>query len=79
MKLRLLYFASLADSAGRSEESLETAATTARAVYDEVRDRHGFRFDTDKLRVAINGAFADWDRELAEGDEIVFIPPVSGG
>lgn len=79
MKLRLLYFASLADAAGCSEESFETCATTPRDAYGEARERHGFRFDTDTLRVAVNGAFADWNRALADGDEVVFIPPVSGG
>ena len=32
-----------------------------------------------QLRVAINAAFADWESELRDGDEVVFIPPVAGG
>jgi molybdopterin converting factor small subunit len=27
----------------------------------------------------LNGEFADWDRPLQNGDEIAFLPPVSGG
>lgn len=30
-------------------------------------------------RVAINWEFAEWDTPLQEGDEVAFIPPVSGG
>ena len=31
------------------------------------------------LRVAINAEFADWSTPLADGDAVVFIPPVAGG
>jgi molybdopterin converting factor small subunit len=41
--------------------------------------RHGFVMAEERLRVAINGAFAPWERPLRDGDEVVFIPPVSGG
>jgi len=31
------------------------------------------------LKVAVNEEFAAWDRPLADGDRVVFIPPVAGG
>ncbi len=31
------------------------------------------------LRVAINQAFAEADTSLADGDELAFLPPISGG
>jgi molybdopterin synthase catalytic subunit len=31
------------------------------------------------LAAARNRRYADWDEPLGEGDEIAFIPPVSGG
>ena len=43
VKIKLLYFASLADRAGRSEETRDTAATTPRDLYAEVAREHGFR------------------------------------
>lgn len=79
MRYTLRYFASLGDAAGRTEEVLESAATDPRALYAELAARHGFRFAPEKLRVAVNGAFADWHSVLRDGDEIVFLPPVSGG
>lgn len=33
----------------------------------------------DGLRVAINQAFATADTPLADGDELAFLPPISGG
>jgi molybdopterin synthase catalytic subunit len=31
------------------------------------------------VRAARNGAYAEWDVLLADGDEVAFLPPVSGG
>ncbi|MBA8883025.1 MoaD/ThiS family protein [Dokdonella fugitiva] len=79
MNVKLLYFASLADRAGRGAETRDSAARTPRELYAEVAAAHGFAFPLERLRVAVNGAFVDVDRPLADGDEIVFLPPVSGG
>lgn len=79
MKYRLLYFASLADAAGCSEEAVVSDAGDPQALYAQLRERHGFRFDPARLRVAVNGALADWRHALSDGDEVVFLPPVSGG
>ena len=79
MTYRLLYFASLADRAGRTEEVRESAALTPRELYAEVAAAHGFGMPLERLRVAVNGDFTGWDHALAEGDEVVFLPPVSGG
>lgn len=79
MIFQLLYFASLADKAGCSSEQMDSLATTPAQLYDEVKARHGFAFAADRLRVAVNGRIADWQQPLVDGDEIVFLPPVSGG
>jgi molybdopterin converting factor subunit 1 len=79
MNYRVLYFASLRDAAGRDAESVDSNAIEARALYRELRDRYRFAMPEQRLRVAVNGEFASWDRALADGDEVVFLPPVSGG
>ena len=43
MKVQLLYFASLADRAGCSEETRETVAANPRDLYAEVARAHGIR------------------------------------
>jgi len=78
-RVTLLYFASLRDAAGASAETLETVATDLGALYEEVRGRHGFALPLQRLRVAVDGAFADWKDEVRDGSEVAFIPPVSGG
>ena len=79
MNYRLLYFASLCDAAGCSQETVSSDAADVRALYSELAVRHGFGFTPEHLRVAVNGAFTDWEQRLADNDEVVFLPPVSGG
>jgi molybdopterin converting factor small subunit len=79
MNYTLLYFASLADRAGCTGESRDSAARTPRELYVEVAAAHDFALAMDRLRVAVNGALVGWDHVLHDCDEIVFLPPVSGG
>ena len=77
-RIRVEYFALLRERAGRSSEELETPAPTAAALYAELRQRYRFP-DPASLKVAVNDEFADWQSRLADGDRVVFIPPVAGG
>jgi len=77
--VQILYFANLRQARGKGQETVETLACTPGGLYEELRFRHGLRVDGESLRVARNGDFCAWDELLADGDEIVFIPPVSGG
>lgn len=79
MNYRLLYFASLRDRTGCASESLATEAADPRALYAEIARRHGLGLAMERLRVAVNGEFAQWDTPLQDNDEVVFLPPVSGG
>lgn len=78
-RLTLHYYALLREQAGRSSETVETGARTPAALYAELAARHRFRLSAAQLQVAVNGAFSGFDRPLADGDEVVFIPPVAGG
>lgn len=78
MKVRVRYFASLRDAAGIDGEDVD-AGGGLRALYAGLAARHGFRLPPERLRVAINGDFVAWDAIPTDGDEVVFIPPVSGG
>lgn len=74
----LLYFASLRDAAGVGEERVD-ADGDLHALYVAARARHGFALPPERLRVAVDGAFAAWGDAARDGSEVAFIPPVSGG
>jgi len=78
-QINVQYYALLREQAGRSSESLVTTAATPRDLYQELQGRYPFSLAPEMLRVAINSEFGDWEQRLAEGDSVVFIPPVAGG
>jgi MoaD family protein len=79
MQLRVHYYALMREQAGRSEEMLETSASTPSDLYSELAARYGFTLTREQLKVAVNSEFSDWSRKLAANDAVVFIPPVAGG
>lgn len=78
MRLQLRYFASLRDAAGSDCEIVEHAGDAA-SLYALLAARHGFALPQSRVRLALNGVFVPWSQALHEGDEVVFLPPVSGG
>ena len=78
-RVTVLYFASLRDAAGVASEVVDGGDGDLRALYEALRARHGFALPVERLRVAVDGAFARWDDALRSGSEVAFIPPVSGG
>jgi len=79
MNFRVQYFALLREQAGRSEERVTTNAATPAELYTELKARYPFQLTREQLKVAINAEFRDWGTPLADGDSVVFIPPVAGG
>lgn len=81
MQIRLLLFAALRDILGTDEMTLELAeGSTAASLWASLRSKH------DRLAaweappmVAVNQSYADPAVPLRDGDEVAFIPPVSGG
>jgi molybdopterin-guanine dinucleotide biosynthesis protein A len=78
-EVRIQYYALLREEAGRSEESVATRARTPRELFAELQQRYPFSLPAEMLRVAVNDEFGDWSQTLADGDRVVFIPPVAGG
>jgi molybdopterin converting factor subunit 1 len=79
--VRARLFARLREQAGTDTESVEVpAGSTVSDVYDAVKRLHpGLEAERDALRAALNKEFTEWDAAVADGDEVAFIPPVSGG
>jgi molybdopterin synthase catalytic subunit len=81
MIVQVRLFARLREQAGTAEEELELAdGATPAAVYAQLRRRHPLLDPrTEAVRPARNLSFCGWDDPVADGDEVAFIPPVSGG
>ncbi len=81
MRVRVRLFASLRETVGRTEVELELPeGATVEAAWERLaRDHAGLAERRPRLTAAINRRYAPFDARLAEGDELVFVPPVSGG
>ena len=77
--VQIQYYALLREERGLSVETLSTEAATPRELYDLLKLRYGFSLPAERLNVAVNDAFAEWEHPLRAGDSVVFIPPVAGG
>lgn len=77
--VEVLYFASLRDAAGIASEHLDTDAADLTALYAALQVKHQLPFPQRQLRVAVDGAFANWSDAVRTGSSVAFIPPVSGG
>src|SRR5260370_34863371 len=74
-------FARLRGQAGIDSQTVHVPEGSAvKDVYAALRDAHpSLESNLDSVRPAINQEFSDWDAVVGEGDEVAFIPPVSGG
>ena len=74
-------FARLREQAGIDADELELpAGATVADAYAALRRSHpNLERDRSLIRPALNRAFTEWDATVQDGDEVAFIPPVSGG
>ena len=78
--VRVRFFARLRELAGVETEALQVKPGAVLSdVYENLRQRHNALPARDSVRAALNQEFADWTTAVTDGDEVAFIPPVSGG
>jgi len=74
VRIRVRLFAGLRERAGWGVQELDGVTRV-----DEIWPALGLGPEPAGLLYAVNKEYAKRDRELAEGDEVALIPPVSGG
>ncbi len=84
MSLKVLYFASLRETLGKSSEQFALPAGVASVGQLHAHllargDAWQALAGTKNLRVAVNQDMATMDTPLRDGDEVAFFPPVTGG
>lgn len=81
MRVRVKLFAMLRERAGAADAVHDVPeGSTVDDLWDRLRREHERLSGTEwKLLYAVNGEYVERRHRLAEGDEVAFIPPVSGG
>ncbi|MGH6746786.1 MoaD/ThiS family protein [Novosphingobium sp.] len=78
MALELVFLGRLEDLAGSSGRVVPFAPSLA-AVIAALEPDLSAAVKEPRIRYAVNGTLVQGDVELREGDEVAFLPPVSGG
>jgi molybdopterin converting factor subunit 1 len=81
IRVKVLFFGRLKEIAGRAEDAVELAeASTIEQLFSQyvlcLPELAKYR---SSLVASRNQEFAPWDTSLRAGDEVAFLPPVSGG
>jgi sulfur-carrier protein len=81
MRVRVRLFASLRETAGTELVELDLPpGSTAEDAWRRLVEAHPVLAGRRRsLAVAVNRRYARFEEPLAESDEVVFVPPVSGG
>ena len=79
MKIKIHYFAQFADLAQKSGEEMEISDPSPEQLYALLKERYGFPHDYNKIQVAVNHTIAAVGFSLNDGDEVAFLPPMTGG
>lgn len=81
MRVRLLFFASYRDLAGRDSLELElpSGADAAHAIRLARRSTPALGRLPERPAIAVNQCYAALATPLSEGDEVALLPPVAGG
>ena len=76
MALTVLFLGRLQDAAGAGERTVGYRADVATLI-DSFEAELAAALRSEKVRVAVNGVLGA--TALSDGDEVAFLPPVSGG
>lgn len=81
MKISVQYFAIYQELMGVSSEeiTLEEGTTISNLFSSKTKDLESPQSLLESTVFALNSEYVEADTVLSDGDELVFIPPVSGG
>ena len=80
MNVKVRYFASLREKAGKSEEQMQIEdGKNLNDIYFLLSAKYGFDLNSNQIKFALNNDYIDPLVSPKENDVVVFIPPVAGG
>ena len=81
MRIRVMFFGRLKEIVGLAEDHIEIPeGALVEDVFARFGQQHlGLSDFRSSLVASVNQEFSDWSAVLKSGDEVAFLPPVSGG
>lgn len=79
MSVTILYFAQLAELAGKTEEQLDSNDADIASVYKRLQEKYKFPHSFSAIQVAVNHQLVPKTTPLKVNDTLTFLPPMTGG
>ena len=84
MTVKVRFFAALREQVGHDVIEISTPPSSDIAgllanIREQLGDRVVAALNADNVRVALNREFAGDDCAIQDGDEVAFMPPITGG
>lgn len=80
--IRILFFAQVRELVGTDSLTLESAPATVEELRQQLAARGelwALALEEGKLLAAVNQTLVETTHPIADGDEVAFFPPVTGG
>lgn len=80
--IRILFFAQVRELVGTDSLTLESAPATVEELRQQLAargERWALALEEGKLLAAVNQTLVETTHPIADGDEVAFFPPVTGG
>jgi molybdopterin converting factor subunit 1 len=81
MKIKVLFFASFREIVGSSSLNMTVDdSCTTLTLFETLCEMHPqLKLGADQVSVAVNKNYVSSTLSLKDGDEVAFLPPISGG
>jgi molybdopterin converting factor subunit 1 len=81
IRVKVLFFGRLKEIAGLTQDSIDlTSETDIESLFAQYASRYAeLKQYRSSVVASCNQEFAPWNTVLHAGDEVAFLPPVSGG
>jgi molybdopterin converting factor subunit 1 len=77
--IHVSFFAAFREQAGTDAQTVRSAATSAGALFEELRGTFPALESYANMKFAVNDQIVDADHAIKDGDRVLFFPPVAGG
>lgn len=76
--ITVLYFAGLKEVTNKGQEEFEWTNQTAQELVHWIQKKYN-HFPSGPFLISVNEEYVPLDYKIQSGDQVAFIPPVSGG
>lgn len=80
MKVNIIYYGYFREITGKCKEFGDFDVKNLKELFYQLNKKYNFELNIDEVLISVNGIYQNYgDYELNENDEVIILPPMSGG